>query len=223
MKKVLSAILAAGMVFGLAACSGSQTAETEKQEETVRDWERQGYFTDENANLLTVLPSMYDEYPGWYVGLFLNDDAYGWVVQQEGNSLHGNIVPEYDEGEFVVTVTEEGEDGLLLTLENGETYHFTKTEMPEATIIATVNIEGFGAINYVEGTETPEFDPEHPYQSAQINLAEPATYTFLATADMEGWKFVKWTLNGEDYSTDELITVELTENADFIAVFESEN
>ena len=222
MKKVLSSMLAAGMVFTLASCSSSKTEEPEKQEETTTEWSRQGYFSDENDNLLTVLPSMYEEHPGWYVGCFLGDDAYGWVIQQEGNSLHGNIVPESEEGEFIVTVTEEGEDGLLLTTEDGETYHFKEMDMPEATIIVTVNIEGFGGIDYAEGTETPVFDPDYPYQSAQINLAEPAEYTFLATSYEEGWKFVKWTKNGEDYSTDELITVELTESADFVAVFEQE-
>ncbi len=43
---------------------------------------------------------------------------------------------------------------------------------------------------------------------------------FGAKADEDGWHFVKWTRNGEDYSVDPIITVELTEDSDFVAVFE---
>ena len=92
-------------------------------------------------------------------------------------------------------------------------------DMPDATIFVSINTEGMGAIDYVEGEETPEHDPEYPFQSAQINIAEPATYTILATPHM-GWKFVKWTKNGEDLSTEALLTLELAESADLIAVFE---
>ena len=38
----------------------------------------------------------------------------------------------------------------------------------------------------------------------------------------EGWKFVKWTKDGEDFSEESEITVEVTENVDYIAVFEAE-
>ena len=64
-----------------------------------------------------------------------------------------------------------------------------------------------------------ELDPDEPYQSAQVNLEEPETYTFAAAPE-EGNVFVKWTKNGEDYSTEPVITVLLEESADFVAVFE---
>ena len=38
----------------------------------------------------------------------------------------------------------------------------------------------------------------------------------------EGWEFVKWTKDGEDFSTDEEITVEVSEYVEYIAVFETE-
>lgn len=67
----------------------------------------------------------------------------------------------------------------------------------------------------------PELDPEWPYQSAQINPAEPETYTFAAEPE-EGYLFVKWMKNGEELSTDPVITVLLDESADFVAVFEDD-
>ena len=76
-------------------------------------------------------------------------------------------------------------------------------------------------ISYAEGEETPEIDPDRPYQSAQINLAEPATYTF-ASAPEAGNLFVKWTKNGTDFSTEPVITMLLDESADFVAVFEED-
>ncbi|MBQ2058147.1 MAG: hypothetical protein II488_00070, partial [Firmicutes bacterium] len=47
----------------------------------------------------------------------------------------------------------------------------------------------------------------------------PTTYTILAYPD-KGWKFVKWTKNGEDISTEPQITVEVGEDSDFVAVFD---
>ena len=55
-----------------------------------------------------------------------------------------------EEGEFVVTITEEGDDGVQVVVEGGETYHFTPIEMEEASIIVRINTEGAGDINYAE-------------------------------------------------------------------------
>ena len=77
-------------------------------------------------------------------------------------------------------------------------------------------------IGYEPGETVPELDPDEPYQSAQVNLEEPETYTFAAAPE-EGNVFVKWTKNGEDYATEPVITVQLEENADFGAVFEEES
>ena len=152
----------------------------------------------------------------------LGEDMYGNYVEPEGSTLHGNIVPDYEEGEFIVTVSEEGEDGVLLTVDGGESYHFKVMDIPEATIFVHVTTEGNGMIAYKEGEEVPEIDPEYPYQSAQINLAEPAVYTLLAQA-AEDWSFVKWTKDGADYSTEPQITLELSESTDLVAVFAFED
>ena len=221
MKKLLCLLLAICMIIALAACGAAQPEpETEPEPET-KEWSRSGYFMDDDDNFLSVTWMEMDGNEGWYVGCSLGGDSYGNIVVQEGNALHGNIVPDYEEGEFIVTVSEEGEDGLLMVVEGGGTYHFKPMDIPEATIIVTINTEGWGNIDYAEGEKAPEIDTEYPYQSAQINLAEPATYTLVAWPST-GSYFVKWTKDGEDFSTDPQITVLLDNTADFIAVFEED-
>ena len=90
-------------------------------------------------------------------------------------------------------------------------------------VIATlqINTDGMGAIAYGLEGENVEFDEDFPKQSAAVNLTEPDTYVIKAKPD-EGWKFVKWTKDGEDFSEESEITVEVTENVDYKAVFEAE-
>ena len=94
-------------------------------------------------------------------------------------------------------------------------------ESPEAITTLMINTEGMGAIAYgLEGEEI-EFDEDFPKQSAIVNLTEPGTYVIKAKPD-DGWKFVKWTKDGEDFSEETDITVEVSENVEYIAVFDAE-
>ncbi len=224
MKKRICIVLCAVMLFSLCACGAKPEPPVQ---ETPAEWTREGFFSDDNGNMLSVTWMEDVADPGWYVGCMLGEDpiedSWGGMLQQEGNSLLGALPSSGSKDDLTVTLSEEGEDGLLLAVEGGETYHFVLMDMPEATIIVTVNTEGWGGmIGYAEGEEAPEIDPEWPYQSAQINLAEPAAYT-LAAAPEAGSRFVKWTKNGEDFSTEPVITVLLDESADFIAVFEEDS
>lgn len=216
MKKLISITLALLLVLALAACGSAG------KNDSGFTWTREGSFEDENGNYLSVMPSDDEENPGWYVGVIIGEEMHGWYIPLEGEALHGNLISEYDdaEGEFIVTITEEGEDGLYLVVDDGDSYHFTPMEEPEASVIVRINTEGLGQIAYSEDGE-PEFDDEYPAQSAQLNLSGGETYIFAAKAD-EGWKFVKWTKDGEDYSEEARITVELTESAEYVAVFEGE-
>ena len=213
MKKGMCLLLACVMLLGLCAC-GQKTAEPEAAE-----WTRQGYFTDEDGNVLSVTWMDDIDVPGWYVGVMIGDFWGGNTVTREGRTLRGDMNA-LDEGAepYIVTVSEEGEDGLLLQVEGGESYHFTPMDLPEAKIFVTVNTEGMGNIAYTEGEGTPEVDPEYPYQSAVIHLAEPTTHSFLAWPQT-GNVFVKWTKNGEDFSTEPQITLPLDESVDLVAVF----
>ena len=233
MKKLICLVLCAVMLFALSAC-GAKTEtpaqETPAQEtpataEPAAEWTRSGYFTDENNNMLSVTWMEDIDEPGWYVGVMLGEDfiedAWGGTLQQDGNTLRGVLPSSGSKDDLTVTVSEEGAEGVLLTVEGGESYHFTAYDMPEATIFVTINTEGFGMIGYEEGETVPELDPEWPYQSAQVNLGDPATYTFAAAPEA-GSMFVKWTKNGEDFSTEPVITVLLDESAEFVAVFEED-
>lgn len=213
MKRIICLLLTLLMIGSLAACRGSG----QKDGDFV--WTRQGYFKDENDNILHVFPSDDEEHPGWYVGCIFDEGLYGWYIPQEGKTLHGNLVADYLEDDpFIVTLSEEGEDGILLEVENGNTYHFIPTEIPDASITVTVNIEGNGQIAYAEEGEEPEFDDEFPSQSAYLGLEGPETYVLAAKPD-QGWKFKKWTKDGEEFSREDKITVEFTESAAIVAVF----
>ena len=194
-------------------------------EESASGWTRAGFFADESMNMLSITCMDDIDEPGWYVGCMLGEDlmedSWGGTLQEDGNTLRGVLASSGEKDDLSVTLSEEGTDGVLLTVEGGGTYHFTPYEMPEAAIFVTINTEGWGSIGYAEGEEVPEIDTDYPFQSAQINLAEPATYTFVACPDA-GYLFVKWTKDGEDFSTEPVITVLLDESADFIAVFEED-
>ena len=226
MKKLVCIAICIVMLFALCACGAKTEAPAQDTPETpseAAEWTRAGYFTDEKENMLSVTRMEDVDEPGWYVGVMLGDIMAGGILPQEGNALRGSLDSwEEDAGPLTVTVSEEGEDGLLLAVEGGESYHFTAYDMPDATIFVTINTEGWGGmIGYEEGENTPEIDPEWPYQSAQVNLAEPETYTFAAAPEA-GYVFIKWTKNGEDYSTEPVITMLLDESADFVAVFEED-
>ena len=229
MKKLICFAMCIVMLLMLCACAGkqpSQSADAPSQaEQTAAEWTRDGYYQDEDGHMLSVTWMDDIDEPGWYVGCCLGEDfiedSWGGTLPQEGNALRGTLPSSGGKEPLTVSVTEEGADGLQLAVDGGETYHFQPIEMQDATIFVTVNTEGWGNIDYAEGEEAPDVDPDYGYQSAQINLAEPQTHTFAAWPDA-GWVFVKWTKNGEDFSTEPVITLLLDESADYVAVFEED-
>ena len=226
MKKEMLNLAAVLMISSLTLCV---TAFAESADETelqpVTGWTREGYFLDENENLLSVTWMDDIDEPGWYVGCMLGEDwiedSWGGTLPQEGNTLHGTLLSSGSKDDIIVTVSEEGEDGIILEVEDGETYHLASMGDMTASIMVTINTEGWGMIGYEPGETKPVLDPDEPYQSAQINLGEPETYTFAAAPEA-GSLFVKWTKDGEDFSTEPVITVLLDESADFAAVFEED-
>ena len=215
MKKKICLLLAVCMLLSLTACGS-------KAEPAAKEWTRQGYFMDEENNILSVTRMDDVVEPGWYVGLMLGEDliedSWGGMLPQEGNSLHGTLASSGSRGDLTVTVSEDGPDGMLLTVEGGETYHLKGYELPEASVVATFNTEGWGYIAYAEGDQTPEVDKEYPAQSGYLGLEAPETYTILAWPQA-GNVFVKWTKNGEDLSTEPQVTLLLDESAEYVAVF----
>ena len=182
-------------------------------------WSLEGTFVDADENYLGIFASDDPSQPGWYVGGTLGEDMFGAVIQQEGDTLHGDVGQ--GNGAFIVTVAAE-EDGVCLTLEDGTTHHFSKFDAPEPIATVTIEADGMGQIALAEGDEPLAFDDEYPTQSAVLTLVEPADYTLAAKAD-EGYQFEKWTKNGETFSTDAQITLALTESAAYVAVFREYN
>ena len=140
-KQVLCLMLCLFLVGALAACGGAAP------EPEIGEWTRSGYYQDDEGNMLSVTLMEDVVEPGWYVGVMIGETMAGWTIPQEGNALHGNLNGGDESAEpFVVTLSEEGEDGLLLVVEGGETYHFKPMELPEATIVVYINTEGWGNI-----------------------------------------------------------------------------
>ena len=219
MKKLISLLLAASMLFTLAAC-GAKTAAPETAPQTAASWSLEGFFQDENGNIASVTRMDDVDEPGWYVG-FMNgedlvEDSYGGMLQEEGGALRGSLPCSGEKAPLTVTVSEEGEGGLLIVVEGGESYHFTPMEMAAPAATLWVNTEGYGSFTFAkEGEESSDTT----WSSFQEGLEEPASYVLTAVPG-EDWFFVKWTLNGEDYSTDEQITLTVSEDADLVAVFD---
>ena len=221
MKKALSLILAALMICCLfAGCAAKNDAKQSENTEAAEPWSRDGYFEDDGGNILTVTYMELDteEETGWYVALMLGEDVYFSMVPQEGDALKGKLSMDEGGKELAVTVTEEGEDGLQVVVEGGETYHFKSMELPEPAAVLHVEVEGMGHFNFWKQGEQPE-EQGYPWTWTQQALEEPATYVVECSAD-EGSTFVKWKRNGEDYSTDEQIEVTVEEDVTLVAVFE---
>ena len=228
MKKLICSAVSIVLLCVLCACgtrTPSPAEERSAASEGTAEWTQDGFFSDENGNMLSVTWMEDIDEPGWYVGCMLGEDivedSWGGTIAQEGAALHGTLPSSGSKNDITVTVSEEGADGLLLVVEGGETYHFTSMGDMTASIIVTINTDGLGMIGYEEGETVPELNPDEPYQSAQINLAEPETYTFAAAPEA-GNLFVKWTKNDEAFSTEPVITVLLDESADFVALFEED-
>ena len=81
-----------------------------------------------------------------------------------------------------------------------------------------INTEGSGSIAYAEEGGTPAFNDKYPSLSAEIYLTKPSTYV-LAAKPIEGYKFVKWTKDGEDFSKKAEITISADKEVHYVAVF----
>ena len=124
MRKWLCYMFCLSMMLSLCACTGAKTPETGKTpstdadasaqaEQSVTEWSREGYFQDENENMLSVTYMDDIDEPGWYVGCMLGEDfiedSWGGTLPQEGKALHGTLQSSGSRDALTVTVSEEGE------------------------------------------------------------------------------------------------------------------
>lgn len=219
MRKIITLLLTLVLAAGLAGCASSGGSG-----DSSFTWSREGTFADENGNYLIITKPDDGEHDDmWAVSVLLgNGEVHGWFLEQKGETLAGNLNSEVDDTDtdYVVTISEEDEKGLVMEVEGGETYHFIEEEHNYIALLK-INTEGLGSFAYGREGEEIEFDEEFPTQSATENLEKTETFVIKAKPD-EGWKFVKWTKNGEDFSTESEITVEVSEDVEYIAVFEAE-
>ena len=88
-------------------------------------------------------------------------------------------------------------------------------------ISVDIHAEGPGEFAVAPEGEAPEFDPDFPHTDFTLQLGQTETYVFAAKAE-DGAAFVKWQKDGEDFSEDAEIHVELSENVQYVAIFEAE-
>ncbi|MBR0416803.1 MAG: hypothetical protein IJI56_03235 [Firmicutes bacterium] len=214
MKKVLSLVLCLIMVFAMAAC-GKESGE----------WTRSGYFSDEAGNMVSITYMEDVTDPGWYVGFMESDDelgdSFGGMAEVKKNSLQGKLTSLASGGEVTVTINEDGEDGVLLKVKNGKEYHLVPYQMPTARFKVVLGTQGMGGVAYAQGTETPEYSKDEPYQWAGFGVFDDqVTYTITAYEYDDTYRFVKWLKDGEDFTTDIQFTVDIEADTEFTAVFE---
>ncbi|MBR0308600.1 MAG: hypothetical protein IJH92_06880 [Mogibacterium sp.] len=86
--------------------------------------------------------------------------------------------------------------------------------------LVIINSEGMGHVaRAVEGTD-PVIDEEYPADQTIDHVVKGTTLNILAEPYDDDWKFVKWTVNGEDYSTDAMTTITADEDLEINAYFE---
>ena len=216
MKKIICMLLALCLLFALAACGKKGPEENDV-------WTREGYFEDEDGHMLSVTWMDIDGEAGWYVGYMDGpdpiEDSYGGTLVQEGRALRGDLLSSGNMIAITVSITPEGEDGLQLAVEGGETCHFKPYVFDENAFGVSINTEGFGYFNALTDSDNYETNENFDTTSMILSLNAPATYR-LSAKGAEGWEFVKWTKDGELLSTEPEVEVEFTESAEILAVFE---
>ncbi len=92
------------------------------------------------------------------------------------------------------------------------------TESPK-TYTISYNVEGEGMVACEK--EGPSLDFSKSANGGILNVNEGSTYVIEARdKDGSSAKFVKWTNNGKDYSTDRKITINASEDMKLVAVFQ---
>ena len=136
MKKTIALLIALLMTVSLAACGGGKTNNTNTAN-TASDfkWTRTEYFANEDESvILSIFSLPEDEGPGWMAGFIAGDDIYSGNVSLKDNILKGNVAEDPQKDEYIITIAEEGEDGVLLTLPDGKSYSLKPYKFEEASI-----------------------------------------------------------------------------------------
>lgn len=120
------------------------------------------------------------------------------------------------------TATEIRNDADEAVNDDENAYPISDESLDMDGFLVTIDTDGMGQVAHAEEGLTFAFDDEYPKQSTMDHVAD-GTKLVIGAKAYDGWRFVKWTLNGEDYAADEQFTYTVTEDAAFVAVFDVED
>lgn len=118
-------------------------------------------------------------------------------------------------------ISDAGNDADEAVNDDEYEYPISDESLDMEGFLVTIDTEGMGQVARAEEGLTFAFDDEYPKQSTMDYVAD-GTKLVIGAKAYDDWHFVKWTLNGEDYSTDEQFTYTVTGDAAFVAVFDIE-
>ncbi len=96
-----------------------------------------------------------------------------------------------------------------------------KKEEKKTTYKVSATTEGMGQIAYTEDGGVLSFSDENPIQSLQLDIEENTLLVFDAGPD-EGNHFVRWLVDGEEYTTELQMNIRIDKNMEIVAVFEED-
>ena len=111
-----------------------------------------------------------------------------------------------------------GESSSEASSEQEQESSSESSEKPEVVTIYVSVKDWGGSIEVTSDGTDPQIDPEYPMQSAYVNAPIGATVKILGEPE-EGYHFVRWTVDGVEYSTDALLTVTAEKQTEFVAEF----
>ena len=145
--------------------------------------------------------------------------VYGYLMDYEGNDISYDITDEVREAmQKDIDENESYDQGFRDMVQEIIDYYKTVKLVFQEVHVLTINTEGLGWITYCDA----DYELSYEKDDLATSVVEPyaGTYRIGALPD-EDWEFVKWTLNGKDYSEEPEITFTLgDEDASLIAVFE---
>lgn len=219
MKKIVRLFILLMIVISVTACNNVSQIEENKVD---YEWTHIGNFEDRTGKTLYLSePSDFNSNVFFVIKYFDGEITHHYTIQQVGETLAGDLSTD-SKNSYIVTAYEEGDDGILLiTPDDPEGIHFKPLDLPDSIGTIKASIKGSGQISYSYDKDRILFYDDDPSEYIEVNLMEPTTYAFGAKAN-KGYRFVKWTINGEDLSTDEIITYKFDKDSELIAFFEKE-
>ena len=159
-------------------------------------------LSDKDINLIFILPSLIKS-----VG---DINEYGYNYQNISATLNSKEIKSYTLTDEGIAISETSDNKIKLEMD------ITK-KIPLFTAVS-LKIEAEGGGEITSANESEELGDE--YDSSIIETSQKGKTIKVKAQPYNFYKFVRWTLNDEEYSTDEETTVTLAGDTKLVAVFE---